>query len=84
MCLAVPMKVLDINGLEATVEIGEVRRPISVAMTPDVCEGDYVLVHAGFAIGVVDEDEALETLRLLHEMAEFYDEGTIASEMEET
>ncbi|NQT12829.1 MAG: HypC/HybG/HupF family hydrogenase formation chaperone, partial [Planctomycetes bacterium] len=43
--------------------------------------GDYVLVHTGFAIGIVDEEEAQETLRLLRELAEFYDEETIAAEM---
>ena len=69
MCLAIPVKVVSIDGDEAKTEIGGVRRRISIALTPEVKVGDYVLLHTGYAIGVVDEDEAEETLKLLEEIA---------------
>ena len=72
MCLAIPAKVQSINGFEADVEIGGVGRTISILLTPDAQVGDYVYVHTGYAISVVDEAEALESLRLLRELAETY------------
>ena len=72
MCLAIPAKVKSIDGFEGEVEIGGVGRTISLMLTPDVEIGDYVYVHTGFAISVVDEAEALESLRLLRELAETY------------
>jgi hydrogenase expression/formation protein HypC len=69
MCLAVPVKVVSIEGDEAETEIGGVRRRVSIVFTPEVKVGDYVLLHTGYAIGVVDETEAEETLKLLEEMA---------------
>ncbi len=68
MCLAVPAKVLSIQGQEAEVDIGGVRRRISIVLTPDVRDGDYVLIHTGFAINVLDEQEAQETLKLFAEI----------------
>ncbi len=68
MCLAVPTKILEIEGQEAEAEIGGVRRRISVALTPEARPGDYVLVHAGFAISVLDENEARESLNLFEEL----------------
>ena len=72
MCLAIPAQIKSIDGFEAEVEIGGVGRTISVMLTPDAKVGDYVYVHTGFAISVVDEAEALESLRLLQELAETY------------
>ena len=72
MCLAIPAKVKSIDGFEGEVEIGGVGRTISLMLTPDVEIGNYVYVHTGFAISVVDEAEALESLRLLRELAETY------------
>jgi hydrogenase expression/formation protein HypC len=72
MCLAIPAKIRSIEGVQAEVEIGGVGRTISVMLTPDAQVGDYVYVHTGFAINVVDEKEALESLRLLRELAETY------------
>jgi hydrogenase expression/formation protein HypC len=72
MCLAIPAKIQSINGYEAEVEIGGVSRTISVFLTPDARLGDYVYVHTGYSISVVDEAEALESLRLLQELAETY------------
>ena len=72
MCLAIPAQIQSIDGFEAQVEIGGVGRAISLWLTPDAKVGDYVLVHTGYAIKVVDEAEALESLRLLQELAETY------------
>jgi hydrogenase expression/formation protein HypC len=69
MCLAVPVKIVSIDGDEAETEIGGVRRQVSIAFTPEAKVGDYVLLHTGYAIGVVDEAEAQETLKLLEEIA---------------
>ncbi len=71
MCLAVPAEVLSVEGHEAEVDFGGVRRRVSVALTPEVQVGDYVVVHTGFAITVVDEEEAQETLKLFRELEEF-------------
>jgi len=68
MCLAIPAQIKSMNGFEAQVEIGGVSRSISVALTPDSEVGDYVYVHTGYAISVVDEAEAQESLRLLREL----------------
>jgi len=73
MCLAVPVRIQEIEGSEALVEIGGIRRKISLVLVPEAELGQYVLVHAGFAIGVLDENEAQETLKLFEEMAAFDD-----------
>ncbi len=69
MCLAVPVKVVSIEGDEAETEIAGVRRRVSIALTPEAKMGDYVLLHTGYAIGVIAEAEAEETLKLLEEIA---------------
>lgn len=69
MCLAVPVQVVAVYGEEAEVDIGGVRRRVSIVLTPEVKVGDYVLLHTGYAINVVDEAEAQETLKILAEMA---------------
>jgi hydrogenase expression/formation protein HypC len=70
MCLAVPVRVNRIEGTMAEVELGGVLRQVSLVLTPEAHEGDYVLVHTGFAISVLDEQEAQETLALFAEMDE--------------
>lgn len=72
MCLAIPGRVTSVNGFQAVVEVGGVERTIGVALTPEVQVGDYVYIHAGYAISVVDEEVAMESLRLLRELAESY------------
>ena len=69
MCLAVPSKVLSIqpNGI-GQVDIMGVQRECSLSLTPDAKPGDYVLVHAGYAIQRIEEQDAAETLRLLGEI----------------
>jgi hydrogenase expression/formation protein HypC len=68
MCLAVPVKVVSIDGNQAEVEIGGVRRRVSIVLTPEARVGDYVLLHTGYAINVINESEAQETLKILEEM----------------
>lgn len=69
MCLAVPVQVKSIDGTEAEVELGGNRQKISIVLTPDVQVGDYVLLHTGYAISVVDEEEAKETIKIFEELA---------------
>ncbi len=71
MCLAIPAKITELNdGNLATVDILGATREISVDLTPQVKLGDYVLVHAGFAIEVVDEQFAQETIDLIKQFPE--------------
>ncbi len=70
MCLGIPGKVIEIEKNVAKVDVGGVSRDISLDLCPDVSVGEYVLIHTGFAIQKVDEEEAKETLDLLRQMAE--------------
>ncbi|MBU2009301.1 MAG: HypC/HybG/HupF family hydrogenase formation chaperone [Chloroflexi bacterium] len=70
MCLAVPAKVVSIDGETALVELGGLTRQARTMLVPSVKVGDYVLLHAGFAIQTLDEAAAQETLGLLARMAE--------------
>ena len=68
MCLAVPARVVSIDGLDATVDLGGVRKAISIALVPAAQLGDYVIVHVGHAIGLIDPEEAARTLELFAQM----------------
>ena len=68
MCLAVPAKVLEITGSVARVAVGGVERDASLMLLPEAKLGDYVLVHAGLAMQIVEEKDAEETYALLAEM----------------
>ena len=70
MCLAVPLRIQHIEGNLAKVELGGLLRQVSLVLTPEAKVGDYVLVHTGFAIGLLDEKEAQTTLDLLAELEE--------------
>ena len=70
MCLAVPVKIISIDGDQAEVDIGGVGRKVSIALTPEARVGDYVLLHTGYALNVLNEEEAQETLSLLERMVE--------------
>jgi len=75
MCLAIPGKVLEIHGDDpltrsGRVQIGGVVKEVNLACTPDVRVNQYVLVHVGFAISVIDEEAAERTLRLARELTE--------------
>jgi hydrogenase expression/formation protein HypC len=77
MCLAVPMKVISINGEAIVAEVDGVKREGSLMMlNEDVNVGDYVLIHAGFAISRLDEEEALETIALMRECLELGQEAS--------
>lgn len=67
MCLAIPMKIMEIDGASAVVDAGGVSRKARVDLLPDLRVGDYVLMHAGLAIAKVDADEAEETLAVFRE-----------------
>jgi hydrogenase expression/formation protein HypC len=68
MCIAIPARIKSIQDSMARVEIGGVERSASLLLTPEAKPGDYVLIHAGFAIHVIDEQEAMETLKLFQEI----------------
>jgi len=70
MCLAVPVRIIERDGDTAVGEVSGVTREVSVMMTPDAKVGDYVIVHAGFAIQILDQELARENLELLREMAQ--------------
>ena len=70
MCLAIPALIKTINGQQAEVDIEGLTREVSIQLTPEVKVGDYVLLHTGYAISIIDEAEAEETMRLLKELSE--------------
>jgi hydrogenase expression/formation protein HypC len=72
MCLAIPARITAIFDQQAEVEVGGVARTIGLWLTPEARIGDYVYVHAGYAISVVDEEEAQDSLRLLRQLADSY------------
>ena len=67
MCVAVPSKILEIEGTRATVQVSGAQLHAQLDLVPEAKVGDYVLVHAGFALQVMDAEQAAETLALLEE-----------------
>ena len=83
MCLGIPGQIVEISDIEnklAMVDVGGVRREVNIACivdemhSPDSCVGDWVLVHVGFAMSRIDEDEAARTLQILEELGEVQEE----------
>jgi len=70
VCLAIPALIKSIDGSEADVEIGGISRKASLMLTLEARVGDYVLLHTGYAINVIDQEEAEETLSLLEQIAD--------------
>lgn len=71
MCLAIPAKLVSLDGADlATVDLGGVRKQVSVTLVPEAHVGDYVIVHVGHAIGKIDPAEAERTLALFGELAQ--------------
>ena len=69
MCLAIPTRLIEIRpGAQALVELGGIRKEISIALVPEAVVGDYVIVHVGHAIGQLDPEEAERTLRMFGEL----------------
>ena len=73
MCLAIPSRITKIENQMAVIDADGVRREASLLLLEEARVGDYVIVHAGFAIQKIDEQTAQESLRLLREAAEAYD-----------
>ena len=74
MCLAIPSRITQIENEMATIDVDGVQRSASLMLMEDAAVGDYVIVHAGFAIKKLDEASAMETIRLLKEAAAFVDD----------
>lgn len=70
MCLAIPLKIVEINGNEAMAEIEGVRRKIRTDFVKNLNVGDYVIVHAGFALERLDEQQAKENMELIREVTD--------------
>lgn len=70
MCLAIPSRIVSIENQIATIDVDGVQRSASLLLLDDAQVGDYVIVHAGFAIHRIDEAEAMESLKILKEAAE--------------
>lgn len=68
MCLAIPAKIIEIDGDYATADFDGIKRKISIQLTPDIKVNDYCLVHAGFSIEKITEEYALETKKYLDEI----------------
>ncbi len=79
MCLAVPGRLIEVKSndelaREGVVDFEGVRKTVNITFTPDAVVGDYLLVHVGFSIGTVDEEQAARTLNTLRELGEVEDE----------
>ena len=77
MCLGIPAQIVEIVDSEgglAKAEISGVRRAVSIALCPEAGVGDWVLVHVGFALERIDEQQARETIELLEQMGEAYEQ----------
>jgi hydrogenase expression/formation protein HypC len=70
MCLAIPMKLLTKNGDRGTVDLSGVHRQVVLSLVPSAEVGDYVIVHAGYALEILDEEDAARTLSILREIGE--------------
>jgi hydrogenase expression/formation protein HypC len=79
MCLGIPAKVLELyeaNNMQmGKVDFGGVIKEICMAYVPEVKVGDYTLIHVGFALNIIDEQEAMETMELLKEIEALGEEG---------
>ena len=75
MCLAIPSRITKIENNMATIDVDGVQRKASLLLLEDAKVGEYVIVHAGFAIQKIDESAAQETLRFLREAVDFAEKG---------
>lgn len=70
MCLAIPARLVELIGVDqALVDLGGIRKQVSIALVPEAVVGDYVIVHVGHAIGQIDPEEAQRTLALFGELS---------------
>ena len=89
MCLGVPGKVIEVESTElglvrGKVEFGGIVKEVNLSYTPDVQIGEYVIVHVGFSISTLDEDEARKVFRYLEELGELQDLETPAGGAEDS
>lgn len=70
MCLAIPLRLVEVDGSDAMAEAAGIRRKVRVDFIPEPKAGDYVIVHAGFAIERLSEQQALENLQAIQEVAD--------------
>lgn len=85
MCLAIPSKIIEIEEFKATVDVYGARREINLMLMPEDVEiGDYVLVHAGFAIQKVEQESAEEALKIIGSLVEEMEELEGAGEGQDT
>jgi hydrogenase expression/formation protein HypC len=82
MCLAIPAKIVNIENEMGTVDMVGVQKKVSLILLEDAQVGDYIIVHAGFGIHKIDEDVAMESLKILREAATLLDDDS-PSEPEE-
>jgi len=75
MCLAIPAKIIKIDDNMGTIDMEGTQREVSLLLLEDAKIGDYVIVHAGFAIHKIDEAEAKESLKVLRELVAFMESG---------
>jgi hydrogenase expression/formation protein HypC len=75
MCLAVPMKLKKIEQDIGFVEVSGIEREVSLTLVPEAKVGDFLLIHAGFAIAIIDEKEAIETLDTIKEYLSYEETG---------
>jgi hydrogenase expression/formation protein HypC len=69
MCLAIPARVVELrSGDTAMVDLGGIRKEISLALVPEAQVGDYVIIHVGYALGLIDPEEAQRTLDMFDEL----------------
>jgi len=69
MCLAIPARVIELRGVDtALVDLGGIRKEISLALVPEAQVGDYVIIHVGYALGLIDPEEAQRTLEMFDEL----------------
>ncbi len=78
MCLAVPSRIIEINDTVAIVDVDGVKREASIMLLEDVKKGDYVIVHAGFAISKLDEESAEQALKTLRDMLDLSDQSAMS------
>ncbi len=69
MCLAIPMRIVEVDGFRAVAEVDGVRREARLDLLPEAAVGDFILVHAGLAIATVDPEAAEETLTILRQLS---------------
>jgi hydrogenase expression/formation protein HypC len=74
MCLSIPAKVLSVDGDQAVVSVGGTNYEASLQLLDDVQVGDYILLHTGFAIQKISEEEAIETLKVFEEFEDLNDQ----------